>query len=261
MNAHEQAFVNELDIFRREVDWAIQCFYGALTLHGHPFRHSDVLDAMNTSPLFWMTVRGAMMSTTWIVLGRIFDQDSPHNVDTVIRLAQKNPQMFKKEALGARRIADNHGIEPDYLKEYLKGLYEPDADDFRRLRKHIARKRKVYESKYRDIRHKIHAHKELIGVDAEALYANTRVREVEQLLAFVQGLQNALWQLFNNGRKPVLTPRPYSASRMIRKSDYSYHGSHTQQIIVNEAKQALDMLASGVLNSEGRGRVRKAKRK
>ena len=87
--------------------------------------------------------------------------------------------------------------------------------DFRRLRAHVSKHRRIYEAKYRDLRHKVFAHKEVADrPEVDALYAKTNIREIQRILAFLGSLHEALWQLFFNGRKPVLRPRRYSLKRI-----------------------------------------------
>src|SRR5207245_8628006 len=91
----------------------------------------------------------------------------------------------------------------------------PTANDFRRVRSHVRKRRKIYESRYAGLRNKFFAHKELSDDgQVAALFAQTKVREVQRLCAFFGSLHEALWQLFFNGRKPVLRPVRYSTKRM-----------------------------------------------
>jgi HEPN superfamily AbiU2-like protein len=47
-----------------------------------------------------------------------------------------------------------------WLSDYLRSVYEPTATDFRRLRSHIKKYERVYDSKYRQLRNRFYAHKE-----------------------------------------------------------------------------------------------------
>jgi AbiU2 len=86
-------------------------------------------------------------------------------------------------------------------------VYEPGPADFRRLRADVARQRRIYEDRYRELRHKVFAHKGLSHPQQiTALFARTNIREMQRMLAFLMAPHQALWQLFNNGRKPTLRP-------------------------------------------------------
>src|SRR5262249_33454551 len=146
--------------------------------------------------------------------GRIFDQTSMHNLDRLLRVAQDHPQIFSKVALGHRKQGANSD-PPEWLADYLSDVYEPTPQDFRRLRSHVRKWRKIYEGNYRDLRRKLFAHKEISDhADIDALFAKANIRELQRLFAFLGSLYEALWQLFFNGRKPVLRPQRYSVKRM-----------------------------------------------
>src|SRR5437016_5796293 len=68
---------------------------------------------------------------------------------------------------------------------------------------------------YRALRNKIFAHKEVSDQGAAAaLWGKTNIRELELMFVFLRSLYGALWQLFFNGRKPVLRRSRYSVARM-----------------------------------------------
>lgn len=247
MTPEEKAFDEELDIFRREVESGLQFFYGWLAINGVAGKDKAVERALNESSLFWLTVLGALQSSTFITLGRLFDQQSPHNVDTILGMAQRKSTMFSKAALGERKKASSANWR-EWLGDYLRDAYEPTPVDFRRLRAHVKKWRAVYNAKYRDIRRKIHAHKEIVDrTQVQALYANTRIREVEHMLVFLKKLQLALWELFHNGNKPVLKPMPYAASRMLAGKRTSTRSmEHVHRRIIEQAQEALQALTSAV---------------
>ena len=97
-------------------------------------------------------------------------------------------------------------------------MYQPlqTPDDFRRLRADVRRHRRVYEANYRDLRNRLFAHKKVSAqADIDALFAKTNIQELKEILAFLGKLYEALWQLFFNGRKPVLRPSPPAVQERI----------------------------------------------
>jgi hypothetical protein len=96
------------------------------------------------------------------------------------------------------------------------------------MRKAVAKWRAVYESRYRDIRHKIFAHKGASRANAGALMAAANINEVKELLGFLQSLYGSLDQLHLNGVAPDITPATFTlppalsssnaAERMYRES-------------------------------------------
>src|SRR5258708_11111127 len=47
-------------------------------------------------------------------------------------------------------------------------------------------------------------------------FANASIPRLGRLLVFLDQLQDALWHLFENGRKPVLRPARYSGRRILK---------------------------------------------
>ena len=239
MATPDAQFERELDVFLTEAEAGTQFFYAHLAVHAVAADHRPVDKLLNQAPLFWNTCLGALQTAAFIALGRVCDQDSAHNLDRVLRIAQDNPQIFSKGALG-RRKQGNNPEPPAWLDEYLRDAYEPTPMDFRRIRAHIQKRRKIYESNYRDLRRKVFAHKELLeGVETAALWGKTNIRELQRLFAFLRSLHEALWQLFFNGRKPVLRPSRYSVKRMRDLPSPAMRGKPVQERITHEAEQFL----------------------
>ena len=235
----EQQFENELEVFRTEAEAATQFLYGYFAVHAVAADKPKVYRLLNTAPLFWNTALGALQAASFVALGRIFDQQSAHNVDRVLGVAQRNLQIFSKHALGSRKRAASPNAD-EWLDEYLKGAYEPTANDFRRLRRHVAKRRKLYESKCRDIRHNIFAHKVITDrIQVDALFSKTKVEELQRLFVFLQSLYEALWQLFVNGRKPVLRPQRHSVRRMRDLPSPGGGRESVQERITHEAERFL----------------------
>lgn len=202
------AFENELEIFRVEQETAQQYFFSYVSLRGIAASNSDVLKSMNAATLFWVTVESAMLLATFIALGRIFDQSSDHNLDRLIGVATKQIATFSREALAARKRAA--GLSTDEAELFVRDAFEPSAADFKSLRKEIGEKRKIYETRYRDVRRKVFAHNEVADIsEVNALLKGTTVDETKALFAFLDALEKALFHLLHDGRKPTLEIRPF----------------------------------------------------
>jgi hypothetical protein len=200
MTYPEAQFTRELEVFDAEVASAIQFFYSWLTVLTVAGDDKRIYQFLNQRRLFWNTVLGALQTASFIALGRIFDQDSStHSIDRLLRIARSNLTIFSKEALAERKRSTSPNAD-EWLTEYLRRVYVPTANDFRRLRRHVAARRNVYENNYRPLRHKVFAHKQLLDApEIKALFAKTKIRELQQLLIFLSRLYDALWELFYNG--------------------------------------------------------------
>src|SRR4051794_38327072 len=242
----EADFERELEVFRREAGEASQFLYGFLGVHAVVGESSDVYRLLNTAPLLWNTILGGLQTAGIVVLGRVFDQSSAHNVDRLLSLASKNPTIFSKAALGARKRGASPGRH-QWLASYLQTAYVPTSDDFRRLRKHVNKHRRVYEANYRDLRHSVFAHKGVSDPAAvQALFAKTNVRELQKIVVFLGALHECLLQLFVNGRKPVLRPARYSLRRMLAKPSPHWTSQAVQERLVGEVQRFLRACASSI---------------
>ena len=72
----EDIFSHELEVFRAEAESAIQFFYAYLGIHASLADNKRALEIVNEAPLFWRTNAGALHTSFFIALGRVFDQNS-----------------------------------------------------------------------------------------------------------------------------------------------------------------------------------------
>ncbi len=227
-------FEKELEIFRTEADAAAQFLYAYLSIHETAGHRRSVHVLLNTAPLFWNTTLSALQTSAFIVLGRIFDQESAHNIDRLLGTAQNNLGLFSKTALGSRKQGPSNEA-PRWLADYLETSYVPNARDFRKLRALVKKNRAIYEARYRDIRRKWFAHKELSDPEEIGeLFARTNVNELQKLVTFTGSLYDALWELYINGRKPIVRQRRYSIRAMHQRPTPPRRSSKVQERITLE---------------------------
>ncbi len=167
-----------LRIFVTEAEAGAQFLSAYIAVHNVSASSKPVLSLLNTAPLFWNTNLGALQTGAFIALGRAFDQNTPHNIDKLLRIAQQNPQIFSKDSLGRRKWGANSD-PPEWLDDFLGSAYEPTSEDFRNLRNCVKKWRRIYESNYRAIRHKLFAHREVSDhAETDELFAKTNIGEL-----------------------------------------------------------------------------------
>src|SRR5262245_27650057 len=76
----EKEFERELAVFRTEADAAAQFFYAWLAIHAAAADDQEIVRLLNGAALFWNTNLGALQTATFVTLGRIFDNNSTHNL-------------------------------------------------------------------------------------------------------------------------------------------------------------------------------------
>ncbi|MFQ3452009.1 hypothetical protein PMN64_01580 [Bradyrhizobium sp. UFLA01-814] len=127
--------------------------------------------------------------------------------------------------MAQRRVVERLMTQSDADK-YAADRHDLTYADIRQMRKAVNKWCKVYIARYRNIRHKIFAHKGASSVEAEALMAKTNVDEMKQLLGFLHTLHNALYQLYLNGLVPNLTPATFNLPQIeVGRSDVSESGN------------------------------------
>jgi AbiU2 len=239
MVTEETKFERELELFRKECEGAAQFFFGYLAIHEVAKRRAAVWELLNRNAMFWNTATGAMQTAAIIAIGRVFDQGSPHNIDRVLKLAQDSPSIFSRASLGRRKQGGAREA-PSWLGDYLERAYVPVPSDFRRLRAHVKKRRRIYEANYRDLRHKVYAHC-LVANDSEVepIVAKTSIRELERLLLFLLRFYESMWHLFMNGNKPTLRRLRCSVNPAGRLSLPRTSSSGVHRSMVREAEQVL----------------------
>jgi len=240
MPTPEARFERELKNFGSEVEQGTRCYFALLVMNDVASHDKRVRAFLNRTPMFWNTCAGALQASTFIALGRIFDLTSRHNLESLLRMAERDPQIFSKAALKRRKQAvETKG--PECLDDYLQSTYEPTPKDLSRLRVKTESWRQVYDKKYRPLRSKYFAHRVVLGeAETAALFGKGTNPELQRLFRFLGSLYHALLSLFFDGRKPVLRPARYSVVRMREKPVLAYYsGVGIQEHITREVAEFL----------------------
>ena len=195
--------------FCNEVHIVFSCYLYWRMLNNRIAEDKTLLSALNRSPLSWIVTRHSLNVTLFITLGRIFDVNhDSFSVDDLLKCCIEEIESFSKESLQDRKMEGRNGVEPEWLADYINKSYEPNAEDFQRLRSEVAKRRKLFEAVYRPIRHKLIAHNDKEYMDkADELWAETNIDELEGIIWFLNDLKETLFDSYQNGRKPVLTNR------------------------------------------------------
>lgn len=152
---------------------------------------------------------------------------------------ERSLSVFGRDALADRK-RDGKTPDPPWLNGYLDEAYYPKRSDVARVRKHIAKYRALYERAFMPARHQYFAHRQAHGSEkVKRIFAKGKVRELWRLSAFLLRLHEALWELLNNGRRPVLRPIRYSA-KVMYESSLMRSGAH--EYIVRDTKALMKFI-------------------
>jgi hypothetical protein len=205
-----------LQEYRGEVNVAATSFYAWKNINNLAANDRALFQALQRNALSWNIIAHALQITFFTALGRLCDRDKRSlTVTTFIHKCEGSLAEFSKPAFEARRTSENHGVRPDYMDDFLGGLYVPVAADFQGLAAAVTPWEMVYTDNYQPIRHKLIAHRDLATIGSkDSLFANTNIGEAEKLLDFLYQVAAVIEQLFRNGRLTKLT------DHRLREEDY-----------------------------------------
>jgi AbiU2 len=231
----EQRFEYELEVFRKEADEAVQHLYAYLTMHAVAGENKSVRQLFNSSPLFWLTTLRGLQTSAFIVLGRIFSQESEHNLDTLLRITEEDREIFSRESLAMRK-SEIPGLD---VQEYVSHAHIPTASDFRGFRKEVKVWRRIYEANYRAVRNQVFAHAEVSKPgDVGALFAKTNIQELERLVTDLVTLHSRLQDWLQNGTPPVAS-RTNSSVQALRKLPHAESRHTLQGRVTSDTERSL----------------------
>ena len=213
------AIDNLLKEYRGEVNVAATSFYAWKNINNLAANDPALFRALQRNAMSWNIIAHALQITFFTALGRFFDRDKRSlTVTTFIHKCEGSLAEFSKPALEARRTSENHGVRPDYMDDFLCGLYVPVAADFQALAAAVAPWETVYINNYQPIRHKLIAHKDLATIGSkDSLFSKTNIGEAEKLLDFLYQVAAVIEQFLLNGRLTQLTDHRLSEEDYVRQ--------------------------------------------
>lgn len=246
----EKKFLEELNIFKNEVVLALKFLYTELAIHNIASKDKEVLKALNRSPTFWNGILSALQSSTFITLGRIFDANGKNSINTLLRTTQQNIDIFTKDAFTKRweKNGDRSKID-HWLPEYLKKVYVPKDKDLVEFSKFIEKQKNTYKDIYKPVRthfgHRIHNKNE----DIKIIFDKIKVNELEKFCVRLNGIHEALWQLYHNGSGPLLPIKQerYSTNNILQTKLKSHQIEPANVQFIQEVNTALNLLKFGMI--------------
>lgn len=223
-NEARAAFESELEIFNEEVRTLGQYLGAFATINEQYNARAAVRVLMQETPWFWDATLTALRAGIYITLGRIFDNNTPHSVARLLKVAKSDVSIFAPSAVMARHRLKMTTSNPEEKQRSDSGaevgLYQPDIEDFNKIQRDLRAQRKVFMQKHAEIRHKWFAHREHTKEQVSELFLQADIAGVQEIAAFLSSLQSALWNAYHNGSKLVTDPLRFQAdSQIIVTSD------------------------------------------
>lgn len=207
-----------LERVRKDSDSAVQFMYAWVSFNACAGETATILRRVNHNALFWNTVLGALQTSLFISLGRLFDRDSrSFGLDRLLKTAVRERQIFSRTALARRKAKQSPGA--NWINSYVRDAHVPTKEDFRRLLRYTGTKRRIYEKVYAKIRNQIFAHSGAVTWKrSDDLFSATNIHELQKLALSLSEIHEALWQLYFNGHSIRHRRRPYALATLRRRT-------------------------------------------
>jgi hypothetical protein len=210
-------FEDRLKVLQDEIVKAELCFYSFIAIHDFLSNHKA---EENKNPLYWSTIKDALLGYFFVTIGRMFDEDKKsQSVVSFVRYCKVYNSVFSKKHLQERKKSE---LAPSELESYMQRVpnVTVSKDDFETIETEIAVKKLVYYDKYENIRNKIFVHKDLKTVIREGgSYSKAFINELEELLNFLNKVTQVFGELYMNGTKIDLKKVKYESSKTIITKD------------------------------------------
>lgn len=193
--------------FEGEVMTASIAFYTWKSINAVALKDSAIHAGMNKEAMSWNAITYSLQTTSLITLGRIFDTDhGALSVHSFLNKCLSGIDQFGPEHLRRRKLSLMNGSPEPWLDAYIADAEFPSKNDIRELKRAARQYQKQYETIYKPIRNRVIAHKEMAIIDnTDALFARTRIGDIQKTLEFLYQLSQVIFQFLHNGSRTKLS--------------------------------------------------------
>lgn len=208
-----------LEQVRVDSDACVQFLYAWVAFQAAASKSSQARQKINENALYWNTVLGALQTSLFIALGRLFDQDKKsHGLHKLLKIAIQQRQIFSRSALARRKTKESPGAA--WIKAYAAAAHEPTLGDLQKLQRYVMTKRSLYARTYAPIRNKVFAHSGLGSLQkVDALFSRTNLGELQRLVLWLREVHDVLWQLYFNGRVYKIRRQVWTVGALLRRAN------------------------------------------
>lgn len=208
MHAFEEEFRQRLDAIGRDARACIVHTFFGLAFNWVVARDRNLRERINDHGHFWTGVLSAQQAAAFIALGRLYDTDRrARNAVQLLNYARNHRGIFSRDALAVRKVAQ--GLSEADANVYVADAYELQPGGLDTIVNELGIQKGVYDHAALDIRNQVFAHATALTPEQrEELFAHLPIREFGHLALIPYLVHEWLWQLFYNGRRPVIEPVP-----------------------------------------------------
>ena len=197
-----------LDNLRREAETAIRLLHSLKAFRLAVSKQEDV-DLINLNSDFWRIHEASVRTHLFISIRRLYEgKNGTFNFQKFIELCISNIARFSKEELRKRKETSHNSKE--WIESYMSGVYEPTIEDFKSLARVVRDNSKKMKGVYTDAASTIYAHAVHLE-HSKILEISDQLNfdEMEIALDSIWHCYDQAWQMYENGRKPILEVNTY----------------------------------------------------
>ena len=132
----------------------------------------------------------------------------------------------------------------------MRRNHVPTIEDVNRLHALMQPHRTTYETQWAQIRNQHLAHTEVVDPHERwEMFQKTRIADFENSISFLNQLNNAIRDLYHNGRRPEIDPATHSVEALVAKNILELRESRNDEYIVAETRRCMTLLTQGLVNT------------
>ncbi|MBU2985398.1 hypothetical protein KO528_08545 [Saccharophagus degradans] len=193
----------EINKLREEIEASLRYLYSYKAYY-QALSEQTRVDKINKNVEFWMTFSDSILSNLFISIRRLYENKrESFNVQRFIEICYKRHHEFSLHSLQTRKVSSGI-LSIAQAEEYIKGKYEPSKADFHAMAAYIKTNSKGMRGVYTKVASEVYAHAIHYNHKSALLpNQNLNLNDIEIALLSVWHVYEQVWQLYENGRKPV----------------------------------------------------------
>lgn len=211
---------NLCNVFHNEVITACWSYYALKKINTSASADKEARLTLKRNPIFWNTILHSLQVTLFTTIGRILDKDGrSFSIYMLLDTCIENIYQFSKEKLRERKLEMFGKDSQSWIDEVVDKSYQPSKEDFEGLKKVLKNNNNERYKKYKKIRNKLFAHKDLdIIQNPNELFAGVKISELEELLFILYQIDRVIWELYHNGSFNKVGSFKYNEEERISKN-------------------------------------------
>lgn len=219
---------DSIDSLRKEAETTLRVLY-ALEQFRRSLSCEDCVEKINKNAYFWLIYESSVRTNLFLGIRRLYENKADtFNFQKFVELCIENVESFSKQSLRSRRLSGSSNAS-EWIDGYMEDVYEPTKEDFNSLAKVVRQNSGKMKGVYSDVASKVFAH--AVHTDHASIFAKMQdlnFDEIETALNSIWHAYDQIWQMYENGRSPVLEIKAYPYKKEIIDSVIQQLGCECQ---------------------------------